>query len=241
MLLENLFTVENAAALVTLTAMELVLGIDNIVFIAIVTGRLPRERQEAARKLGLLGAMFLRIGLLLTLSLMMRLTTPIVHILSQPISGRDLILLVGGLFLMGKATHEIHNKLEGPPKPQGKSVTARAEFRSAVFQILLLDLVFSLDSIITAVGMARHLTVMITAIVLAVGAMMLFAGAVSAFIDKHPTLKMLALSFLLLIGVMLVAEGFGKHIDRGYIYFAMGFSVFVEMLNLRVRKRAQIG
>lgn len=241
MFLENLFSLENAAALVTLTAMELVLGIDNIVFIAIVTGRLPRERQEPARKMGLLGAMFLRIGLLLTLTLMMRLTTPILHVFSRPISGRDLILLLGGLFLIGKATHEIHNKLEGPPKPQEKLIKAQADFRMVVFQILVLDLVFSLDSIITAVGMARHLTVMIAAIIVAVGAMMLFAGVVSAFIDRHPTLKMLALSFLLLIGVMLVAEGFGKHIDRGYIYFAMGFSVFVEMLNLRVRKKAQIG
>jgi len=241
MFLENLFTVENAAALVTLTAMELVLGIDNIVFIAIVTGRLPRERQETARRLGLFAAMFLRIALLLTLTFMMRLTAPFFHLLSHPISGRDLILLLGGLFLIGKATHEIHNKLEGPPTPQDKRVKARADFRSVVFQIILLDLVFSLDSIITAVGMARHITVMMAAIVLAVGAMMLFAGMVSAFIDKHPTLKMLALSFLLLIGVMLVAEGFGKHIDRGYVYFAMGFSVFVETLNLKMRKKAQIG
>uniref|UniRef100_A0A832A4A6 TerC family protein n=1 Tax=Desulfacinum infernum TaxID=35837 RepID=A0A832A4A6_9BACT len=241
MFLENLFTVENAAALVTLTAMELVLGIDNIVFIAIVTGRLPRERQETARRLGLFAAMFLRIALLLTLTFMMRLTSPLFHLLSHPMSGRDLILLLGGLFLIGKATHEIHNKLEGPTTPQEKRVKAHADFRSVVLQILVLDLVFSLDSIITAVGMARHITIMIAAIVLAVGAMMLFAGMVSGFIDKHPTLKMLALSFLLLIGVMLVAEGFGKHIDRGYIYFAMGFSVFVEALNLKMQNKAQIG
>lgn len=241
MFLENLFTLENAAALVTLTAMELVLGIDNIVFIAIVTGRLPQQQRETARRLGLFGAMFLRIGLLLTLTFMMRLTSPMFHLLSHPMSGRDLILLLGGLFLIGKATHEIHNKLEGPPVIQENRVKGHDDFRSAVFQILVLDLVFSLDSIITAVGMARHITVMTAAIVLAVGAMMLFAGMVGAFIDKHPTLKMLALSFLLLIGVMLVAEGFGKHIDRGYIYFAMGFSVFVEALNLKMRKKAQMG
>lgn len=238
-MLENLFTVENAAALVTLTAMELVLGIDNIVFIAIVTARLPKERQESARRLGLFGAMFLRIGLLLTITLIMRLTTPLFHLLSHPVSGRDLILLAGGLFLIGKATHEIHNKLEGPSKRVEKEVNIHSDFASVVFQVLLLDVVFSLDSIITAVGMARHLTVMILAIALAVGAMMLFAGVVSTFIDRHPTLKILALSFLLLIGVMLVAEGCGKHIERGYIYFAMGFSVFVEVLNLRVRRQAQ--
>ncbi len=236
-MLDNLFTVENAAALVTLTAMELVLGIDNVVFIAIVTGRLPKDRQESARRLGLFGAMFLRIALLLTITLIMRLTAPLFHLLSHPVSGRDLILLVGGLFLIGKATHEIHNKLEGPAKPQFTAAESRPQFGSVVFQILLLDLVFSLDSIITAVGMSRNLVVMIAAIVLAVVAMMLFAGVVSAFIDRHPTLKMLALSFLLLIGVMLTAEGFGKHIERGYIYFAMGFSVFVEVLNLRVRKK----
>ncbi|SHF63107.1 Membrane protein TerC, possibly involved in tellurium resistance [Desulfacinum infernum DSM 9756] len=236
MLFENLWTLENAAALVTLTAMELVLGIDNIVFIAIVSGRLPAGQREKARRLGLFGAMFLRIALLLTIAAMMRLTAPLFHLLSHPVSGRDLILLAGGLFLIAKATHEIHNKLEGTGEEAGRKGTGKATFGAVIFQILVLDLVFSIDSIITAVGMARHVGVMIVAIVLAVGAMMLFAGAVSAFIDRHPTLKMLALSFLLLIGVMLVAEGFGKHIERGYIYFAMGFSLFVELLNLKVRR-----
>lgn len=238
-MLENLWTLENAAALITLTAMELVLGIDNIVFIAIVTGRLPKEHQGRARRLGLFGAMFLRIGLLLAITVIMRLTSPLFHLFSHAVSGRDLILLAGGLFLIGKATHEIHNRLEGTLRPQTPTGKAHGDFRSVLVQILLLDMVFSLDSIITAVGMARHLTVMIGAIVLAVGSMMFFAGVVSAFIDRHPTLKILALSFLLLIGVMLVAEGFGKHIERGYIYFAMGFSVFVEVLNLRVRRQAQ--
>ncbi|MBC7358659.1 MAG: TerC family protein [Desulfacinum sp.] len=236
MLLENLWTLENAAALVTLTAMELVLGIDNIVFIAIVSGRLPAGQQEKARRLGLFGAMFLRIALLLAIAAMMRLTAPLFHLLSHPVSGRDLILLAGGLFLIAKGTHEIHNKLEGTGEEAGRKGAGKATFGAVVFQILVLDLVFSIDSIITAVGMARHVGVMIAAIVLAVGAMMLFAGAVSAFIDRHPTVKMLALSFLLLIGVMLVAEGFGKHIERGYIYFAMGFSLFVELLNLKVRR-----
>ncbi|MEJ5348766.1 MAG: TerC family protein [Desulfosoma sp.] len=240
-MLENLVTLENAAALITLTAMELVLGIDNIVFIAIITGRLPIESQEKARRLGLFLAMFLRIALLLAITVIMRLTKPVFEVFSHPVSGRDLILLGGGLFLIGKATHEIHNKLEAPSKPHTKTTRTHADFGSVLIQILLLDIVFSLDSIITAVGMARHVAIMILAIILAVAAMILFAGFVSAFIDRHPTLKMLALSFLLLIGVMLVAEGCGKHIERGYIYFAMGFSVFVEVLNLRVRKQAHHG
>ncbi len=240
-MLENLVTLENAAALVTLTAMELVLGIDNIVFIAIVTERLPIESQEKARRLGLFLAMFLRIALLLAITVIMRLTRPVFEVFSHPVSGRDLILLGGGLFLIGKATHEIHNKLEAPSKLHVKTTRTHADFGSVLIQILLLDMVFSLDSIITAVGMARHVAIMILAIILAVAAMILFAGVVSAFIDRHPTLKMLALSFLLLIGVMLVAEGCGKHIERGYIYFAMGFSVFVEVLNLRVRKQAHHG
>ena len=227
---------ENAAALVTLTAMELVLGIDNIVFLAIVSARLPEKQQDRARRLGLMGAMFLRIILLLALTSIMRFTRPLFHVLSHPVSGRDLILLGGGLFLIGKATHEIHNKLEGPVRDPAVKGRRTATFGSVVIQILLLDLVFSIDSIVTAVGMARHVGVMILAIVLAVGAMMFFSGAVSAFIDRHPTMKMLALSFLLLVGVMLVAEGCGKHVDRGYLYFAMGFSLFVEMLNLKVRR-----
>jgi predicted tellurium resistance membrane protein TerC len=221
-------------ALLTLTVLEIVLGVDNIIFIAILAGKLPAAQQQRGRFVGLLLAMITRIGLLLSLSVIMRLTAPLVTVLGNEISGRDLILIVGGVFLIFKATREIHEKLEGEKddaRPGG-----RGSFWSVIAQIAVLDIVFSLDSVITAVGMANQLWVMITAIVIAVGFMLFFSGAIAAFVHKHPTVKMLALSFLLLIGVTLIADGFDQHISKGYIYFAMAFSVFVEMLNLRVRK-----
>ena len=221
-------------ALATLTALEIVLGIDNVVFISILAGKLPKQDQGRARKLGLLMAMLMRIALLFSLSWIIRLTAPLFSVLGQEISGRDLVLVLGGLFLLAKSTHEIHGRLEGD---EGEaSVRVRPSLRSVLIQIVLLDIVFSLDSVITAVGMADDLGVMVTAVVIAVGFMMLFAGPISAFVEEHPTIKMLALSFLLLIGVTLIAEGFDQHIPKGYIYFAMAFSLGVEMLNLRMRK-----
>jgi predicted tellurium resistance membrane protein TerC len=224
-------------ALLTLTVLEIVLGIDNIVFLSIITGKLPAAQQPRARRIGLSLALLLRIGLLATLAWIIRLTAPLFTVLGHGISGRDLILLAGGLFLIAKSTREIHERLEGDTE-QGRARTP-ATFRSVVGQLVLLDLVFSLDSVITAVGMARHLSVMIAAVVIAVGVMMLSAGAISDFVHRHPTIKMLALSFLLLIGVSLIADGLGQHLSKGYIYFAMGFSVFVEMLNLRLRRKAE--
>jgi predicted tellurium resistance membrane protein TerC len=220
-------------ALVTLTVLEIVLGIDNIIFISILAGKLPGHEQRKARVAGLAAAMAMRILLLLSLSWVMRLTAPLFTVVGQEISGRDVILLAGGLFLLAKATHEIHNRLEGE---EGRgSAKARATFASVIVQIMLLDIVFSLDSVITAIGMADRVSIMIIAVVIAVIFMMAFAGTVSDFVHRHPTVKMLALSFLLLIGVSLIAEGFEHHIPKGYIYFAMAFSVFVEMLNLRAR------
>ncbi|MGE0407073.1 MAG: TerC family protein [Candidatus Korobacteraceae bacterium] len=221
-------------ALATLTALEIVLGIDNVVFISILCSKLPAGQQERARKLGLSLAMFLRIGLLFSLGWLMKLTTPLFSLMHHPLSGRDLILLSGGLFLIAKSTFEIHDKLEG--EEGHKSTKVAPTFAAVIVQILLLDIVFSLDSVITAIGMANQLGVMVTAVVIAVGVMLISAGAISSFVERHPTVKMLALSFLLLIGVLLVAEGFGQHIPKGYVYFAMAFSVFVEMLNLRARK-----
>ncbi len=232
--MEALLTSENLIALLTLTALEVVLGIDNVVFISILVGKLPPEQRERARKIGLGLAMISRILLLLSLSWVMQLKTSIFSIAGHPFSGRDLILLVGGLFLIGKSTFEIHDKLEGAGAHGGKAVGA-ASYASILVQIAILDIVFSLDSVITAIGMAQHVGVMITAVVIAVIVMLAFARAISVFIDRHPTMKVLALSFLLLIGVMLVAEGWGNHIEKGYIYFAMAFSVFVEFLNLRLR------
>ena len=225
------------AALLTLTALEIVLGVDNIIFISVLAGKLPRKQQARARRVGLLGAMLMRIALLFSLAWLARLTAPLFSAVGQEISGRDLILLLGGLFLLGKATWEIHENLEGP-KHEGKALAATS-FASVIVQIMLLDIVFSLDSVITAIGMARQLAVMVTAVVVAVGVMLWASGPIAHFVDRHPTVKMLALSFLLLIGFSLVAEGFDQHIPKGYIYFAMGFSVFVEMVNLRVRGRAQ--
>ncbi len=231
--MDFLLNPEALAALATLTALEIVLGIDNIIFISILTGKLPRHKQAKARIVGLGFAMFSRIALLLSLTWMMKLTSPLFSVLGNEISGRDLILIVGGLFLLGKSTLEIHEKLEGA---EGHS-SARAvtSFAALIVQVMLLDIVFSLDSVITAIGMARDLWVMVTAVILAVGFMMVFSGKVSDFVDRHPTIKMLALSFLILIGVALIGDGLEMHIPKGYIYFAMAFSVAVEMLNMRVR------
>ncbi len=228
---------EGWIALATLTVLEIVLGIDNIVFISILAGKLRLEDRARARKIGLSLAMFIRIALLWSITWVMRLTTPWFVIVGTEISGRDLILLVGGLFLIAKSTHEIHDKLEGE-EGEG-SERAAASFVGIIIQILLLDIVFSLDSVITAVGMADDLAVMVLAVVIAVGVMLVSAGAISEFVDRHPTVKMLALSFLLLIGVSLIGEGLDQHIPKGYIYFAMGFSIFVEMINLRVRAKSK--
>jgi predicted tellurium resistance membrane protein TerC len=220
-------------ALVTLTALEIVLGIDNIIFISILAGKLPTDQQARARTIGLAAAMLSRIALLFSLAWVMRLTMPLFTVLSEEISGRDLILIVGGLFLLGKSTHEIHLKVEGGD--EHVSAKAVSSFAGVIVQIFILDVVFSLDSVITAIGMADHVGVMVAAVVVAVLFMMAFAGIVGDFVHRHPTVKMLALSFLLMIGLSLVAEGFDQHIPKGYIYFAMAFSVFVEMLNLRIR------
>jgi len=220
-------------ALVTLTALEIVLGIDNIIFISIQASKLPAHQQEKARLVGLGLAMFIRIALLFSLTWLMGLTAPLFTVTGTEISGRDLILISGGLFLLWKSTMEIHEKLEGDETIS--SARVGATFGAVIVQILLLDIVFSLDSIITALGMASQLAIMVTAVVIAVAFMMLFSGKISAFVEKHPTIKMLALSFLLLIGVALIGDGFDMHIPKGYIYFAMAFSVLVEMLNLRLR------
>jgi predicted tellurium resistance membrane protein TerC len=223
-------------AFLTLTALELVLGIDNIIFISILVGKLPAAEQGRARLIGLALAMIMRVGLLFSLSWIIRLTAPLFTVFALEISGRDLILILGGLFLLGKSTYEIHEKLEGV---EGEaSARVKASFTSVLIQILLLDIVFSLDSVITAVGMVDRIEIMIAAVVVAVAFMMLFARPISNFVDRHPTIKMLALSFLLLIGFTLVVEGFERHIPKGYVYFAMAFSVFVEMLNLKLRKQA---
>jgi len=227
-------------ALATLTALEVVLGIDNIIFISILVGRLPPEQRDVARRGGLALAMLTRLALLFALSWIMHLTDPLFAAFGRDVSGRDLILLGGGLFLIWKATHEVHGSLEGEAEAQagdgGAKSAARAGFAATLVQIALIDIIFSLDSVITAVGMAQSIAVMVIAIILAVGVMLFFSKAITDFIDKHPTFKVLALSFLLLVGVMLVAEGMGQHFERGYIYFAMGFSLFVEAVNIRVRK-----
>lgn len=226
---------ESWIALLTLTVLEIVLGIDNIVFISILASKLPFSQQARARTIGLGLAMITRILLLLSLTWIMRLTAPLFVVLRHEFSGRDLILLGGGLFLIWKSTHEIHERLEGESESQ-RSARGAATLGGVLVQIALLDVVFSLDSVITAIGMANQIAVMIVAILLAVGFMMFTASPISAFVERHPTVKMLALSFLLLIGVTLIAEGFGQHISKGYVYFAMAFSIFVEALNLRARK-----
>lgn len=239
--MSEMFTLENLLALLTLTALEIVLGIDNIVFIVVITGRLAAEVQDKARRIGLFLAMFTRIALLLGISLILRLTAPLFAVLGHAVSGRDLVLLAGGLFLLGKATMEIHDKLEGPGDGPEAAARPAASYAAAVVQIAILDIVFSLDSVITAVGMAQQVWIMVAAIVAAVAVMLFFAGPVGAFVHRHPTVQMLAFAFLLLVGVFLVAEGLGRHIERGYIYFAMGFSLFVEFLNLRQKKAAARG
>jgi predicted tellurium resistance membrane protein TerC len=223
-------------ALVTLTGLELVLGIDNIVFITILVDKLPTEQRERARRLGLFMAMFMRIGLLLVLAWIVGLVAPLFSVFGHPISGRDLILIGGGLFLIWKSTGEIHQSLEGEEGHASSAV--KATFTAVILQIMVIDMVFSLDSIITAVGMVDRIEVMIAAVVASVGLMMLFASAIGRFVSDHPTIKMLALSFLVVIGVVLMAEGFGNHVPKGYVYFAMAFSVAVEMLNIRMRRRA---
>ncbi len=222
-------------SLITLTALEIVLGIDNVIFISILSGKLPVSQQAKARQMGLLLALITRILLLFSISWLMGLTAPLftVPILAEEISGRDLILLLGGLFLIGKSVFEVHDKLEGEEHETRANATS---FKSVIVQILLLDIVFSLDSVITAVGMVDQLWIMVTAVIIALAVMLAFAGSISAFVHRHPTVKMLALSFLILIGVTLVGEGLGMHIPKGYIYFSMAFAFGVEMLNLKMRK-----
>ncbi|MFN3544539.1 MAG: TerC family protein [Thiobacillus sp.] len=233
----ELLTDPNAwIAFAMLTALELVLGIDNIIFISILVDKLPPHQREFARRLGLGMAMFMRIGLLLVLAWIIGLTAPLFSVVGEEISGRDLILIGGGLFLLWKSTSEIHQSLEGEEGHGSRAV--KSTFAAVILQIMVIDLVFSLDSIITAVGMVKELAVMIAAVVASVGLMMLFAGAIGRFVSTHPSIKMLALSFLVAVGVMLIAEGFGHHVPKGYLYFAMAFSLTVEMLNIRMRRRA---
>ena len=235
--MDAFLTADGLVALATLAALEIVLGVDNVVFIAILTARLPARQQESARRLGLTLALGIRIGLLFTISWMMSLTRPLFSVLGHDLSGRDLILIAGGLFLVGKATWEIYDKLEVEHVERERS--GRGRFAAVLAQILVLDIVFSLDSVITAVGMANQLSVMIAAMVIAMLVMLVSMGAVAGFVERHPSVKILALAFLLLIGVVLVADGMGQHVAKGYIYVAMAFSLFVELLNLRYRKRRQ--
>ena len=224
-------------AFATLTALELVLGIDNIIFISILVDKLPKEKREFARKIGLFMAMFMRIGLLLVLAWIVGLVAPLFTVLNQEISGRDLILILGGLFLIWKSTSEIHQSVEGEEEGHG-SKAVKATFTAVILQIMVVDLVFSLDSIITAVGMVDDVRIMIAAVVGSVALMMVFAGPIGRFVSDHPTIKMLALSFLVVVGVVLVAEGFDSHVPKGYVYFGMAFSLAVEMLNIRTRKKS---
>ncbi len=253
-----LLSTENGIALLTLTSLEIVLGIDNIVFIAILTAKLPPDQRKKARQIGLALALVGRIGLLLTLNWIMKLKSELFSVMGHGVSGKDLILIIGGLFLIAKATTEIHHKVEGKSGEHGPAdgstsdasagvapgsalsgvAKKQVSFKSVLLQILMIDIVFSLDSVITAVGMAQDKRIMIAAVIIAVGVMMVFANWISDFIEKHPTLKMLALSFLLLIGVVLVADGLGRHVEKGYIYFAMAFSLAVELLNMRMRSKS---
>lgn len=236
---EWIYLPEAWVALATLTALEIVLGIDNIIFLSILVGRLPEHQRQRARQIGLALAMGTRIALLLALAWIMKLVDPWFTILAQEISGRDLILIGGGLFLLAKSTMEIHNSLEGVEEDHSAAAKAGASFMMIVVQIAIIDIVFSLDSVITAVGMAEHVPVMVLAIVIAVAVMMVAAKSIGDFVDKHPTIKMLALSFLMVVGVALVGEGFDMHVPKGYIYFAMAFSLAVEMINLRMRAKAK--
>ncbi|HSE93510.1 MAG TPA: TerC family protein [Methylomirabilota bacterium] len=235
--MEALLTTDGLIALVTLAAMEIVLGIDNLVFIAILTGKLPAKQQPLARRLGLALALLTRIALLFAITWMMSLTAPLVTVLGHSVSGRDLILIAGGLFLMFKATWEIYDKLELRDGHAPTAAGGRRSMALVVAQIMVIDIVFSLDSVITAVGMVDELAIMVTAVVIAIGVMLVSMEPVAGFVERHPSIKILALAFLLLIGVMLVAEGMGRHVEKGYIYFAMAFSLFVELLNMRFRRR----
>ena len=232
--MDTFFTFSGLVALITLTFLEIVLGVDNVIFISVLSTKLPGPQQGPARRVGLLAAMGMRILLLLSIVWIIRLTAPLFYIWGRAISGRDLILIGGGLFLLAKATIEIHERLEG--EEGQSSARVRPSFAAVITQIMVLDIVFSLDSVITAVGMANEITIMITAVILAVGVMMFSAGPINSFVNRHPTVKVLALSFLLLIGVSLIGDGLGMHIPKGYIYFAMGFSVLVEFINLRIRR-----
>ena len=232
----DLFASENLVALLTLTLLEIVLGIDNVIFISILSGKLPEHERKKARLIGLGLALGARILLLLSISWVMRLQTNLFSVLNHGISGKDLVLILGGLFLVAKATHEIHSKLEHDPHAPAPK---KAGFAAVVVQIVLIDIVFSLDSVITAVGMVDEVAIMIAAVVVSIGIMMAFAGRIGVFVERHPTIKMLALSFLILIGVMLVAQGFDQKINKGYIYFAMAFSLGVELLNMRFRSKAR--
>ena len=231
--MDALLTGEGLAALATLTFLEVILGVDNVIFISILSGKLPPDHQQRARRIGLLGAMLMRILLLLSIVWITRLTMPIFTVAGRGISGRDLVLIAGGLFLLGKATIEIHDGLEG--EDHDAAVRTAPSFAAVILQIMVLDIVFSLDSVITAIGMASDISIMVTAVILAVAIMMFSAEPISSFVNRHPTVKVLALSFLLMIGLSLVGDGLGMHISKGYIYFAMGFSVFVEVINLRMR------
>jgi predicted tellurium resistance membrane protein TerC len=228
---------ELLVAFATLTVLEVVLGVDNVIFISILSGKLKPSEQKKARRVGLIAAMLMRIALLFSITWIARLTAPLVTVGSLSLSGRDLILLIGGLFLIAKATYELHERLEGEVGHSSGKVAA--SFASVITQVMLLDIVFSLDSVITAIGMSNHLGVMVAAVMAAVVLMLVAAEPISAFVEEHPTIKVLALSFLMLIGMSLVADGFGQHISKGYIYFAMGFSVFVEMINIRVRRKSK--
>ena len=237
-MLELLTDPQTWIALATLTALELVLGIDNIIFISILVDKLPKAQQELARRVGLFMAMFMRIGLLLMLAWIVGMVEPLFTLFGKDISGRDLILIGGGLFLIWKSTGEIHGSLEGEDEDAGAGGKAKAAFGAVILQIMVIDLVFSLDSIITAVGMVDDVRIIIGAVIASVGLMMLFAGPIGRFVSNHPTIKMLALSFLVVVGVVLVAEGFGHHVPKGYIYFAMAFSLAVEMMNIKMRKKS---
>ncbi|MEW6057359.1 MAG: TerC family protein [Bdellovibrionota bacterium] len=238
--MENLLQPDLLIALLTLTAMEIVLGIDNIVFIAILVAKLPKEQQARARSIGIGLALVSRLILLLSITWIMRLTEPLFQIADKAFSGRDLILLIGGLFLIAKATYEIHEKLEVDGEEAAVAVKGKGRFKTVVFQIALLDIVFSLDSVITAVGMVQQISIMVIAVIISIAIMLLAAGKISEFVHRHPTIKILALSFLVLIGVMLLVEGMGGHVNKGYIYFAMAFSLIVEFLNMRFRKKQKI-
>jgi predicted tellurium resistance membrane protein TerC len=236
--MQELLTTENLISLLTLTFLEIILGIDNVVFISILAGRLPAEQQGKARNIGLALALFTRVGLLLGISVIISLKNTLFTLFGIPISWRDLILIAGGLFLLGKSTSEIHHKLEGDEE-SAESAKKGMSLGSAIIQIIILDMVFSFDSILTAVGLVDQVEIMIAAVIISIGIMLLFAGKISGFINKHPSMKMLALSFLILIGVLLVVEGLHQHVSKGYVYFAMAFSLGVELLNMKMRKKSK--